>query len=358
MSASEQAGLSQQLKMFLSTKEIMEGGWNRRGGGIFPKLAESVDRKTVESEDFRDKLLPVEYEEFPDANAPKYHERGTHGQKVPDPHGPQSHHKQTRPTQPYEAAKSDQRRGRDSDAGFAPDATPDERGLLQPEPTKKRVRDQKNRRGQSSERSHREDEKIADARAPDAFDSAVQQLGDVTKVAAEMRSQGMEDWVIEERLLRELSTRSLILEPQMKETYIEGITWEDIESTGDRHKLKDRVRDRRRRANWAPEQREAFRVSAKKREAERRTNRTPEQREEYLASERNRDAKRSADRTPEQREHRRATLREQEAERRTNRTPEQREKDNAAKRARYAKSRAAKKQEAREATGDDLEAPE
>ena len=203
MSASEHAGLSQQLKMFLSTTEIMEGGWNRRSGGIFPKLAESVDKGDVESDDFRDKLLPVEYEEFPDVNAPKYHEQGTHGQDMPDPDETETTPRRQRQVgnpmgrlaenMPVLYEDALDRHG--EDPGVEPDATPDERGLLLPEPPKKRVRDQTSRRGQSSELRHVEDEKIADARAPDAFDIAVQQLGDVTKVAAEMRSQGMEDWV-------------------------------------------------------------------------------------------------------------------------------------------------------------------
>ena len=330
------------MKMFLSTTEIMEGGWNRRSGGIFPKLAESVDKGDVESDDFRDKLLPVEYEEFPDVNAPKYHEQGTHGQDMPDPDETETTPRRQRQVgnpmgrlaenMPVLYEDALDRHG--EDPGVEPDATPDERGLLLPEPPKKRVRDQTSRRGQSSELRHVEDEKIADARAPDAFDIAVQQLGDVTKVAAEMRSQGMEDWVIEERLLRELSTRSLMVTPSHT-NYIKGITWEDIESTGDRHKLKERLKSRRRDAN-----------------------RTPEQRKEYLASERERNARRSANRTPEQRVEQRETKTARERERRANRTPEQREEQLVKQRARMAKRRAAKKQEARESTWDDLEAPE
>ena len=276
MSASEHAGRSQQVKMFLSTTEIMEGGWNRRGGGIFPKLVGTIDPETVESADFRDKLLPVEYEEFPDVNAPKYFEEGTHGQDIIN----QRHY---------------------------------------------------------AEKRHRADE-VDEARKairnPDAFDRAFAELGDVTKVAAEMRSQGVEDWVIEERLLKELSVRSEMVSP-LHTNYIKGITWEDIESTGDRHKLKGRVKDRRRRADMTPEQKETYNAQKREKKAKRKAEETPEQREEYLASERKRDAKRRANRTPEQREERRAS-----------------------ERPRDAKRRAKKKQEAREATWDDLEAPE
>ena len=276
MSASEHAGRSQQLKMFLSTKEIMEGGWNRRGGGIFPKLVGTIDPETVESADFRDKLLPVEYEEFPDVNAPKYFEEGTHGQDIIN-------------QRDYAEARH---------------------------------------------RADEVDEARKAIRNPDAFDRAFAELGDVTKVAAEMRSQGVEDWVIEERLLKELSVRSEMVSP-LHTNYIKGITWEDIESTGDRHKLKGRVKDRRRRAN-----------------------RTPEQRKEYLASERKRNARRSASASPEQRVEQRETKTARETKRRANRTPEQREEYLASERKRDAKRRAKKKQEAREATWDDLEAPE
>ncbi len=253
MSASEHAGRSQQLKMFLSTTEIMEGGWNRRGGGIFPKLVGTIDPETVESDDFRDKLLPVEYEEFPDVNAPKYFEEGTHGQDIIN----------------------------------------------------------KRDYAEARHRADEVDEARKAIRNPDAFDRAFAELGDVTKVAAEMRSLGVEDWVIEERLLKELSVRSEMVSP-LHTNYIKGITWEDIESTGDRHKLKERVRWRRRHADL-----------------------TPEQREEYLASERKRNRERWAKRTPEQRENRKATRKVSDA-----------------------KYGAKKKQEAREATGDDLEAPE
>ncbi len=276
MSASEHAGRSQQLKMFLSTTEIMEGGWNRRGGGIFPKLVGTIDPETVESDDFRDKLLPVEYEEFPDVNAPKYFEEGTHGQDIIN----------------------------------------------------------KRDYAEARHRADEVDEARKAIRNPDAFDRAFAELGDVTKVAAEMRSLGVEDWVIEERLLKELSVRSEMVSP-LHTNYIKGITWEDIESTGDRHKLKERVRWRRRHADLTPEQREEHLASERKRDAKRRANRTPEQREEYLASERKRNRERWAKRTPEQRENRKATRKVSDA-----------------------KYGAKKKQEAREATGDDLEAPE
>ena len=303
MSASEHAGLSQQLKMFLSTTEIMEGGWNRRSGGIFPKLAESVDKGAVESDDFRNKLLPVEYEEFPDANAPKYHEQGTHGQDMPE-------------KRDYAEYQREQYANRTDE--------------------EKEATREKNRRNvprAEAEVRHKADE-VDEARKairnPDAFDSAFAELSDVTKVAAEMRSLGVEDWVIEERLLKELSVRSEMVSPE-NPNYIKGITWEDIESTGDRHKLEERVRNRRRRADMTPEQREAKTAG----ETKRRANWTSEQREVYRASEKERAAKRRA-----------------------GMTPEQRERTNVTRRKADAKYRAKKKQEARESTWDDLEAPE
>jgi hypothetical protein len=273
--------------MFLSTTEIMEGGWNRRSGGIFPKLAESVDKGAVESDDFRSKLLPVEYEEFPDANAPKYHEKGTHGQDMPE----------KRDYAEYQREQYANRTDEEKEAT--------------------REKNRSNVPLREAEARHKEDE-VDEARKairnPDAFDRAFAELSDVTKVAAEMRSLGVEDWVIEERLLKELSVRSEMVTPR-NPNYIKGITWEDIDSTGDRHKLKGRVRDRRRRGTLTPEQREtktaqqAAKATSKR---ERRANESPEQREARLVKDRKRDADR----------------------------------------------RAKKKQESRESTWDDLEAPE
>jgi len=182
MSGDSHVGKSHQLRMFMSTKEIMEGGWTRRGIGVYPKLVGTVPRGTAQDEGFRDKLLPVDYHEFPDPNTPQYFEDGTHGQKSP-----------------------------------------------------------KGRAVWNAERRHAEQEDKK--REPDAFDAAVAEHGDVTKVAGAMREQGMEDWLIEERVLKELSIRSRAL-VALNKAYIEGVTWDDIERTGDPDTLRHIVSQR------------------------------------------------------------------------------------------------------------------
>lgn len=72
MSGDSHVSKSHQLRMFMSTKEIMEGGWTRRGIGVYPKLVGTVPRATSQDEEFRDKLLPVDYHEFPDPDTPQY----------------------------------------------------------------------------------------------------------------------------------------------------------------------------------------------------------------------------------------------------------------------------------------------
>jgi hypothetical protein len=204
-----------------------------------------------------------------------YFEEGTHGQEVPP--GKYTYSTPTDPTPQY--------RGPDGhlgeNPGIPPYASSKERGLL----TK--------------------------AEGPDDFDAAVLKHGDLALVAEEMRDT-MPQWVLEERLLGEITKRTTLVGDEAKKMgwwkgsplpddrvvgpnegrgVAPGVILDDVTKSGDHLALARRGQRRVRE-----------RVNQQKR----RDNRTPEQREVHLASERERDNARWRPRTPEQRERRNA----------------------------------------------------
>ena len=206
-----------------------------------------------------------------------YFKRGTHGQDMPgDRGGRTADHPWEQPTSPYRKPSGDL----GENPGIPPEASSEERGLL------------------------------TEAEGPDDFDGAVLKHGDLALVAEEMRDT-MPQWVLEERLLGEINKRTTLVGDEFKQRdwwqgggnlkegmVAPGVTLEAVTKSGDHLELARRgqhiVRERKRRANESPEQREEQLVKRKKSDVKRSANRTPEQREEYLASERKRNAKRRA----------------------------------------------------------------
>lgn len=105
-----------------------------------------------------------------------YFEEGTHGQDMERPRKGGEWNTQSKPVAQYRPKE---------DTGFAPETSPEERGLL------------------------------TEAEGPDDFDAAVLKHGDLELVAEEMRDT-MPQWVLEERLLGEINKRTTLVGDEFK----------------------------------------------------------------------------------------------------------------------------------------------